>query len=129
MRLAPPQKARRSAIGLTPLIDVVFILLLFFMLASSLTRLQAIPLKPPADADAPQNAPPALLLRIRADQSLDLNGESVTQATLMATLTAQLQRHPELGVIVQPAASVNLQQLMQVFDQLAEAGVPVLRLQ
>ena len=129
MRLAPPQKARRSAIGLTPLIDVVFILLLFFMLASSLTRLQAIPLKSPADADAPQNASPALLLRIRADQSLDLNGESVTQATLMATLTAQLRRHPELGVIVQPAASVNLQQLMQVFDQLAETGVPVLRLQ
>ncbi|MBK5930787.1 ExbD/TolR family protein [Halochromatium salexigens] len=129
MHLAPPQQARRAAIGLTPLIDVVFILLLFFMLASSLTRLQAVSLQAPAVADAQQDAPPALLLRIRADHSLDLNGDPITDASLVETLTSQLARHPEIGVIVQPAANVDVQQLMRVFDQLAEAGVPILRLQ
>lgn len=129
MQLAPRQQARRAAIGLTPLIDVVFILLLFFMLASSLTRLQTVSLQAPVVADAQQDAPPALLLRIRTDHSLDLNGEPITDASLVEALASQLARHPEIGVIVQPAANVDLQQLMRVLDQLAEAGVPILRLQ
>lgn len=129
MRLAPRQSARRPAIGLTPLIDVVFILLLFFMLASSLTQLQAVPFQATAVADGQSNALPALLVRIRDDGGLDLNGEAMTVAMLTATLAVRLARQPEISVIVQPADRVNLQQLMHVFDQLAEAGIPVLRLQ
>lgn len=129
MRLTRRRVTRPLAIGLTPLIDVVFILLLFFMLASSLTRLQAVPLQSPVIAEAQHEPPPTLLLRIQVGGSLDLNGEAATEATLASALRSRLARHPELTVIVQPADAVDLQQLMRVFDEVAAAGVSVLRLQ
>jgi biopolymer transport protein ExbD len=113
---------------LTPLIDVVFILLLFFMLASSLTRLHAVALDAPSIDVAGAESQPALLLRIQADGRLDLNGEPVEAKALTDRLRTQLQRAPDLQVWVQPADAVPLQRTLQVFDQLAAAGVPVLRL-
>ena len=129
MQLERPAPRRRSPIGLTPLIDVVFILLLFFMLASSLTRLHAVALQSQSADGEQSTAPPALLLRVQADGRLDLNGKPLAAGELRAALTSWLTRRPDLSVIVQPADRVNLQALLQVFDQLAASGVPVLRLQ
>lgn len=128
MRLELPVRPRRRLIGLTPLIDVVFILLLFFMLASSLTRLHAVALDAPNSQTASSDSQPALLLRIQADGGLDLNGEPLETEALTDRLRAQLQQAPDLQVWVQPADAVPLQMTLQVFDQLAAAGVPVLRL-
>ncbi|MBK5932199.1 hypothetical protein CCR82_17085 [Halochromatium salexigens] len=128
MQLEPRPSARRRTIGLTPLIDVVFILLLFFMLASSLTRLNAVPLEVPSVSSEGTGQPQSLLLRIQADGSLDLNGDALPRSGLAAALRAWQARSPTLGVVVQPDDSVDLQQLLRVFDALAAAGVPVLRL-
>jgi biopolymer transport protein ExbD len=128
MQLEQRPVPRRRAIGLTPLIDVVFILLLFFMLASSLTRLNAVPLETSSVSGDGAGQSQSLLLRIQADGSLDLNGESLPLSGLAAALSAWQARAPTLGVVVQPADRVALQQLMQVFDALAAADVPVLRL-
>jgi biopolymer transport protein ExbD len=129
MRLERRAPRRRSPIGLTPLIDVVFILLLFFMLASSLTRLQAVALQSRSAGGEAGAALPALLVRVHSDGELDLNGEPLAAGELRAALSSRLTQRPDLSVIVQPADRVNLQALLQVFDQLAEAGVPLLRLQ
>jgi len=107
---------------------VVFILLLFFMLASSLTRLNAVPLEAPSVSSEGAGQPRSLLLRIQADGSLDLNGDALPRSGLAAALRAWQARSPALGVIVQPDDSVDLQQLLRVFDALVAAGVPVLRL-
>ncbi len=128
MRLERPPR-RRNAIGLTPLIDVVFILLLFFMLASSLTRLHAVALQSQSADGEPSGTPSALLLRVQADGALDLNGDPLATDELQAALRSRLTQRPDLSVIVQPADEVNLNVLLHVFDQLAEAGVPILRLQ
>lgn len=128
MQLDQRPSARRRTIGLTPLIDVVFILLLFFMLASSLTRLNVVPLEAPSVSSEGAGQPRSLLLRIQADGSLDLNGDALPHSGLAAALRAWQARSPTLGVVVQPDDSVDLQQLLRVFDALAAAGVPVLRL-
>ncbi|MBK1618950.1 hypothetical protein CKO42_11010 [Lamprobacter modestohalophilus] len=128
MQFEPPLRPRRRLISLTPLIDVVFILLLFFMLASSLTRLNAVALDAPNTQIASADSQPALLLRIQADGRLDLNGEPVETEALTDRLRARLQQAPDLQVWVQPDDDVSLQMTLQVFDQLAAAGIPVLRL-
>jgi biopolymer transport protein ExbD len=129
VRLELPRRPRRRLIGLTPLIDVVFILLLFFMLASNLTRLRSVPLEAPGQHSQRVDEQPALLLRIQADGQLELSGEPVEPDALPSLLRARLQREPELRVIVQPGDQVPLQTTLGVFDQLADAGIKVLRLQ
>jgi len=132
MQLDLPPRRRRNAIGLTPLIDVVFILLLFFMLASSLTRLHALPVY--ADADLGDTGAVAddqgdvLRLRIFADGSLDLDGTTLTLGELRAALSRRLQGRPDARLELLPADALDLQRLLLVLDEAATAGVPVLRL-
>lgn len=129
MQFELPARRRRRLISLTPLIDVVFILLLFFMLASRLTQLYAVPIEAPGRAAPDAPSEPALLLRIGNDGSLDLNGEPVAADALGAELADWRARTPQLRVVVQPQDRVPLQTSLRVLDTLAAAGVPIVRLQ
>ena len=70
---APLYRSRQKGISLTPLIDVVFILLMFFMLTSTFTRWKAVDLRfPVADSGVDPKNPQAVILH--TDGSLSLRG-------------------------------------------------------
>ncbi len=107
---------------MTPLIDVVFILLLFFMLVSQFHRWQTLRVST-AVQDSTQGQHPAVLVRVQAEGQLDLNGEPLSLAALSERLGALRAKYPQLRVQVQAADAVSLQTLVNVFDQLQAAGV------
>lgn len=114
---------RRALIGLTPLIDVVFILLVFFMLASSFVDWRAIELAAPSadTAGAGGSVEGALLVEVRAD-GLRFAGESLPLATITERVAARLAAAPGTAVLVKPAPGVSLQRSVAVLDRLAETG-------
>ena len=118
---------RRRLISLTPLIDVVFILLLFFMLASSYLDWRTIHLNAPASAVAGSTAEAALLVEIR-DGGLRLSGEAVTRNDLAMRLAERLERKPDQRVLVRPEDGVSLQDAVTVLDLISAAGVSDLSL-
>ncbi|PJK27430.1 ExbD/TolR family protein [Minwuia thermotolerans] len=118
---------RRPLISLTPLIDVVFILLVFFMLASSFLDWRAIDLTPPARAGAGTPLEGAMLVDVRPD-GLRLSGERLDLETLAGRVEARLAKMPDQSVIVRPAAGVSLQDTIRVLDRLAVAGAANLSL-
>lgn len=132
MRFEHRSRARRPAISLTPLIDVVFILLLFFMLASSLTRLHTVPVLVSGDGSAaaplPDDQGPALL-RVLAAGGLELDGQMIAAERLQRVLAERLASDPELRLAVEPEDAVPLQRLLEVLDAAARAGAPAVRLQ
>ncbi|MCW2307687.1 ExbD/TolR family protein [Rhodobium gokarnense] len=76
---------RRRPIGITSLIDVIFLLLLFFMLASSFSRYQALPVSAGISGAGNSSSRP-LLLRVHDATRIDLNGEAVTLEELAERL-------------------------------------------
>ncbi|MDH3282469.1 MAG: biopolymer transporter ExbD [Gammaproteobacteria bacterium] len=116
------RRRRRPIIGLTPLIDVVFILLIFFMLASSFLDWRAIPLEVPRAGLEPSSEVPGILVRIARGGEIDLNGIPVTSGGLARQLARLLQSSPNVRVLVQPQAGVPLQQVVRVLDDLSGAG-------
>lgn len=118
---------RRALITLTPLIDVVFILLVFFMLASSFLDWRAIDLNAPGQAAAGTTMDGALLVEVRQD-GVRLSGESLTLSALTERLRARVTEDPGQRVLVEPAAGVTLQQAIEVLDRAAEAGITELSL-
>ncbi|MDZ7621670.1 MAG: biopolymer transporter ExbD [Candidatus Competibacteraceae bacterium] len=126
MRLEPgPPRRRRSF--LTPMVDVVFLLLLYFMLVANVQDLRAIPLNAPA---ATGGAPTEdlLVIRLLADDVLELNGAPVGLDELTLRLRDVLSRDPDLTVWVRPASAVPLQQLVRVMDRVRATGVHHLNL-
>jgi biopolymer transport protein ExbD len=122
MRLVSMPRSRRRLIGLTPLIDVVFILLLFFMLASQFNQWRAVTVSA-AGRLADGGAAPAMLVRVHGDGRLDLNGEPLASHSLAERLRQALSREPDLSVQIESADAVSLQDLVSVFDQLHAAGI------
>lgn len=130
MRLDAAAPRRRAAIGLTALIDVVFILLLFFLLASQFQRYGALPISTPVLAAGPAAPDAAVVtLRLRADGSLLLDGAPVAMADLGPALAAVRARRGALPVAVTADPDATLQPLVTLLDALAAAGVsaPLLR--
>lgn len=121
-RLATRRGRRRPLISLTPLIDVVFILLIFFMLASSFLDWRAIDLDTPQAAAAGSPMEGALLIEVRPE-GLRLSGESMTLDALAAEIVDRLESEPDRSVLVKPAAGVRLQAAVDVVDRLAAAGI------
>src|SRR3546814_9956601 len=93
---------RRASISLTPLIDVVFILLIFFMLASSFLDERAIEIDSPAAALGGTSLEGALFVELRGD-GLRLAGERLTTPQLLARLSEHAARNPRQRAIVKPS--------------------------
>lgn len=126
-RLENDVRRRRALISLTPLIDVVFILLVFFMLASSFLDWRAIELDAPGRAAAGASLEGALLVEVRSN-GLRLSGETVSLDALEARVRERVAAQPDQRVIVKPAAGVALQEAVDVLERLTQAGVSDLSL-
>ncbi|MFN4155156.1 MAG: ExbD/TolR family protein [Paracoccaceae bacterium] len=105
---------RRKPLSMTSLIDVIFLLLLFFMLSSTFTRFGDLPLTTASGGVTAATDTPAFL-RLTADR-LMLDTETMDLPALPATLTA---RAPLL-VIVAPGEGVDAQRLVDVLSALRD---------
>lgn len=125
MRLERTPARAGRAISLTPLIDVVFILLLFFLLASHFDQWGALQLDTGASLATHPSAAEAQasLLRLHADGALELDGEALDSAYLGTRLASLRAEHPELAVVVQADAEVPLQDLVSLIDRLVALGI------
>ena len=122
MRFEQRPVRRRSLISLTPLIDVVFILLLFFMLASSFSQWRTIDVLTPAAGSARNADEQPLLIRIDSAGEIYLDGTLHTPDSLGAAADAVLRQQPLRRIIVQPAPDVSLQTIVSVLERLRAAG-------
>src|SRR5690606_697202 len=104
----PPRKT--ASISLTPLIDVVFILLVFFMLATRFVDLSRQPLSVAVTSEQPDSSEQVLLIHVIDSQTLTLNSETLSLAQADQRL-AELSHQP---VYVDSEGSASLQAVLNV---------------
>ncbi len=120
MRLNRTDQKRRQAISLTPLIDVVFILLLFFMLSSSFVPWRQINISIPT-ASSSSNKDTVKL------EILDNNGRFLFDSDAyvlsdLAGLKVLVTRFPDSVFLIKAKADVETGALLALLDQLTLAG-------
>lgn len=119
---------RPHRIGLTPLIDVVFILLVFFMLASSLLDWRGIELSTGSGAAAEPSVPP-IKVTVLTDGSIRYQGETYPDpAQAAARIKTRIDNGEASAVVVEPDSGVTLGPTIAAFDALAGAGIDALSL-
>lgn len=118
----PDRAPRRRKIGLTPLIDVVFQLLIFFMLASSFSQWRAISLAAEEATAAANDGEPGIVARVRGDGSIEIDGRPAATPNLVTRFRESLAGRSDVGVLVAAESGVSLQELVFVFDAAHAAG-------
>lgn len=117
--LGLPDPPPRRRPGLTPMIDVVFLLLVFFMLAARFGIEGAVPLSTAGAGAAVWSGPPRLI-DLGAD--LRLNGVPVAAADIADRLRP-LMEAPDDAVLVRARAGASVQDLVTLTDLLRAAGI------
>ncbi len=116
MSLAPVRPRRRPS--LTPMIDVVFLLLIFFMLAARFGMDQSLPLRA-GGTSADYSGPPRLIEAGMDD--LRLNGVALQDDALLAALEPLMSQPDDMVVLSADAA--NTQRLVDLIGLLGAAGI------
>jgi biopolymer transport protein ExbD len=116
--IAPRRPRRRPS--LTPMIDVVFLLLVFFMLAARFGIEGALPLTLGTPGTAVDYSGPPRLVDVRPE-ALALNGVPTDEGALIAELS-RLTEAPNDPILLRPRDGADLQRLIAVLEALRDAG-------
>ncbi|MCF7821297.1 MAG: biopolymer transporter ExbD [Mariprofundaceae bacterium] len=116
---------RRSgqALNLTPLIDIVFLLLVFFMLTAHFVRDQGLPIELPEAITAislDKNEP--LEITITSSGQIAISGEPVSPEQLVETVTVLLAAKNEKRIVIRGDTGANLGDSVKVIDAARQAG-------
>lgn len=118
LRLPRPARARRQP-SLTPMIDVVFLLLVFFMLASRFGQEAAVTVSGAGAGAAPPSGAPRLI-DVHPD-GVRLNGVAIAPEGLPTALARLTDSHGDL-IVLRSRDGASLQRVMDVLGPLAAAG-------
>lgn len=134
MQLDLPVRTR-ATVGLTPLIDVVFILLLFFMLTTQFGRQQALPVSvATSDGSPSEPSPDTLRINLADDGTVSFMGGSVTGDAVSGDAripASNIADHPAIKqavdqstpVLIMADDAVQLQTFTQLMDTLTTLGI------
>lgn len=130
LTLTRPNRTR-ALISLVPMIDVMLILLVFFMVTSTYLNLDMIPAVRQQDqAEAGANSEmgaATIMIRLGADGAPVVRGQALSPGDLDQLLRHQMADEPLTQVIVLPSGAAKTQALISVMDTATQAGVVRLR--
>jgi len=128
------RQRRREAlpVNLTPLIDVVFLLLIFFMVSTSFSRENQLQINLPTSSTEAAPAPaPGLSLSIHQDGSYALNGRVLSNArpqTLLKALRQEAGGDLEQPLLIIADSEARHQAVVSALDAAAQLGLGQVRL-
>lgn len=126
----PRQTRKKARIEMLPLIDIVFLLLVFFiyaMLSMAVHRGLAVDL--PQSDSAALVKEELLAITIRADNSIQVDQQPVTREELSTLLASRASRDPDQAVLLFADKAVPYDRLFFVLDQLQQAGLTRISMQ
>lgn len=115
---------RKARIEIIPMIDTVFFLLVFFMMASlSMAVYRGMPVNLPKAASGQHEIREDVALTVTKDGGLFLNKQPVTWEALRGRLQALLTGNPELTVVINADEGVAHGRVVEAMDASRGAGV------
>ncbi len=112
-----------SELDLTPMLDVVFILLIFFIVTTSFVKETGISVNRPSAATAEKQAKGNILVAIRPNGDVWMDSRHIDIRAVRAHVQRLKAQFPESSVIVQSDRDARTDVLIQVMDQVRLAGV------
>ncbi|SDE51386.1 ExbD/TolR family protein [Rhodospira trueperi] len=122
MHFEPPRQTSDDE-RILPLINVVFLLLIFFMLAGSLSAIDPFDITPPRSASTGEDDPQEIVVLVSADGRLALDGVPAADAAFEAMLSARLDATEGVRVRLKADGHADATEVVAVMERLRALGV------
>ena len=123
-RVLAPQYSEDSEIDLTPMLDVVFIMLIFFIVTATFVKEIGLDVNSP---DKNQNVKDAdkqsIVVQITSRDRIRIRGRDIDVRAVRANVERLHAENPEAPVVVQPHPESKTDTMIQVMDSARQAGV------
>lgn len=116
-------KDEDPGIDLTPMLDVVFIMLIFFIVTATFIKESGVDIQRPRAATTVQHESVRILVGLDANNRIWLDRKEVALAALRPMVERLRLEHPQSGVVIQADVAANTGTLVQLMDQLRLAGI------
>ena len=112
-----------AEINVTPLVDIMLVLLIIFMLTAHLIARQAIEIELPRAAQSTALQPTTLAIALKADGAIFLNDKPVTPAALREAIKAAVARDPKAQAVIAGDKRVSHGRVVWVLDTVKSLGI------
>jgi biopolymer transport protein ExbD len=123
MRRRYYQQEDEASLDMTPMLDIVFIMLIFFIVTSSFIKESGIDVSSPSASTAERKERGNILIAISADGEVWIDKRNVDVRAVRANVERLHAENPEGSVVIQADKDSKNGLLIQVIDQARLAGV------
>tara|TARA_B100000949_G_C14185853_1_gene409551 strand:+ start:53 stop:463 length:411 start_codon:yes stop_codon:yes gene_type:complete len=125
MRRSPISQAvaEEDELNLTPMLDVVFILLIFFIVTANFIKEPGLEVNRPDAETSTIQENAAILIAIGNNDDIWIDGRRIDVRQVKANVTKLLAENPQGSVVIQADEQASADAIIKVMDQSRDAGV------
>ena len=126
MRFVRKNRSKAPQLALTSMLDVIFLLLCFFVTVSVFSQWESeitIKLPSASTAEEPDRLPGEIIVNLATDGKVTVNGAVLSLDDLKARLAKVAKFYPDQAVIIRADKEVRYERLVEIIDTCREANV------
>ncbi len=119
------QKQLRKEISLIPLINIIFLLLIFFMVAGQVQQMETLEVTPPKSEEGKERRYLPIVVYIDKQSRIALNGNIVKKEDFLLLLETLLYKNDSgdvPAITIRADKDANASHLVWVMDEIKKAG-------
>lgn len=121
-------KEQAGEIDLTPMLDVVFILLIFFIVTSVFVKEAGYEVERPVASTTAAVEVDPILIAVSPQGELWMDGDVVLQRNLRLRIEQRLAESPNAGVVIQADVASTNEYVLQIMNAAREANVTTIQI-
>ena len=117
------RKSSRAEINMSPLLDMVFILLIFFIITSNFNRQTGVDVQKPKSQSALYQGQQTVMIGITREGTIHVHGRQVSLESLKQILLQEFTRRPDLQVVIVGDKGSELGKSVEIMDICNQCGI------
>ena len=124
MKLRNYRETKQPDLNIIPMIDIMFFLLVFFMLSSLyIVEQKTIPVNLPQATSAAIDNKTNFTVTLKDDGSIYLEDQQTDIQTLLMQATKEQKNNPSFAIIIRADKDINYDKVVSFIDTLKKAGI------
>lgn len=124
MKLRDSRKLKKPELVIIPMIDIMFFLLVFFMLSTMyMIDLKTIPVKLPVATSASIETKTTYAVTLKKDGTIYLGDKKTDLKSLLTSAIVEQKKNPNFAIVIRADKDINYERVIAFMDALKTAGV------
>ena len=127
MRKRRHSRDDQAEVNMTPMLDIVFILLIFFIVTATFLSEEGLDMRPPPECTGTDcgTGPPPIVVQVDGENQVFVNQVRTDADRVMAAVNRHRAEEPESAVLLEVFDAAEHGTIVQIWDEMGANGVPV----